>query len=64
MSGSSYYSHNDLRLHFGLAQAETVGKLEIDWPSGAKTMLEDIRAGQIITIEEGRGIVKAEPYKR
>jgi hypothetical protein len=64
MSGSSYYSHNDLRLHFGLGQADTVSALEIDWPSGARTKLAGVKADQIIVIEEGKGIVRAEPYKR
>src|ERR1035438_6779890 len=33
-SGGSYLSQSDLRLHFGLAGADKVDKLEIAWPSG------------------------------
>ena len=34
MSGSSYYSQNDLRLHFGLGRAATADAVEVAWPSG------------------------------
>jgi hypothetical protein len=62
MSGSSYYSHNDLRLHFGLGKAEKIDRVEISWPSGLKETFEDIKANQIVVIEESKGIVKASPF--
>ena len=36
MSGSSYYSQNDLRLHFGLGRAAKVDRLDVAWPSGVE----------------------------
>ena len=36
MSGSSYYSQNDFRLHFGLGAATKADRVEVAWPSGAK----------------------------
>ena len=33
-SGGSYFSQNDLRIHFGLGKADKVQLLEIRWPSG------------------------------
>ena len=57
-SGGSYYSQNDLRVHFGLGQAKTVKKLEIVWPSGAVDTLQDLVVNQILTIKEGAGIGK------
>jgi hypothetical protein len=51
MSQSSFYSANDLRLHFGLGPAKTVD-LEIRWPSGAKQTLSDVKANQILEIRE------------
>ena len=63
MSGSSYYSHNDLRLHFGLGAAELVDKIEVAWPSGAKDSVENVKANQIVLIQEGRGVVKSEPFR-
>ncbi|MGH9629756.1 MAG: CRTAC1 family protein, partial [Bryobacteraceae bacterium] len=60
MSGSSYYSHNDLRLHFGLGKAETADAVEVRWPSGVKEKFEDIAANQMVVIEEAKGVVKRE----
>ena len=57
-SGGSYYSQNDLRVHFGLGKANTVKKLEIQWPSGAVETFKDLAVNQILTIKEGAGIVK------
>ena len=33
-SGGSYLSHNDMRVHFGLGDADRVARVEIRWPSG------------------------------
>ncbi|MCU1262449.1 MAG: hypothetical protein JWO80_5334 [Bryobacterales bacterium] len=66
LSQSSFYSANDLRLHFGLGPASVVD-LEINWPSGAKEKLSGVEAGQLVTVREGMGIVKNErwaPAKR
>ena len=60
MSGSSYYSHNDLRLHFGLGTAEKADNVEVSWPSGLKETFENVKANQFIAIEESKGIVKRE----
>jgi hypothetical protein len=53
-SQASYYSHDDLRLHFGLGSAEAAERVEVRWPNGARTTLEHVKAGQTITIEEQR----------
>jgi hypothetical protein len=63
MSGSSYYSHNDLRLHFGMAKANRADRVEVQWPSGTKDALENLQANQIVWIEEGRGVVKTMPFR-
>ena len=34
MSGSSYYSQSDFRLHFGLGRASKADHVELAWPSG------------------------------
>jgi enediyne biosynthesis protein E4 len=59
MSGSSYYSQNDLRLHFGLGRAARVDLVEVTWPSGAKESFRDIQANQVLLIQEGKGIVSS-----
>ena len=55
MSGSGYYSQNDLRLHFGLGQSKQVDAIEVRWPSGTNQTLRDVKANQVLRIEEPRG---------
>jgi len=57
-SQSSYYSHNDHRLYFGLGQNNKADSIEILWPSGNREVLENVPANKIVTIKEGSGIVK------
>jgi enediyne biosynthesis protein E4 len=64
MSQSSYYSHDDLRAHFGLGRATSVDRLEIAWPSGRRDTLERIPADRFVVIREGEGIVRAVPPSR
>lgn len=58
ISGASYASQSDLRLHFGLGSAGTVDTIEIQWPSGRKETLTRVPADRILTIVEGKGISK------
>jgi hypothetical protein len=55
--GMSYQSAQDPRLHFGLGNRSKVDWIEIRWPSGVLTRLENVPADQIITVKEGTGIV-------
>jgi len=57
-SGGSYISQNDLRIHFGLGQAEKVDLLEIHWPSGQVDTMKDVKPNQLIYVKEGEGIVR------
>ncbi len=59
-SGGSYFSQNDMRMHFGLDQAEKADVVEIRWLSGHVDRLENLAANKLYTIEEGGRIVKAE----
>jgi hypothetical protein len=52
VSQSSYYSHDDLRLHFGLGAATAADRVEIRWPGGATQLLTSVVAGKLITITE------------
>lgn len=57
-SGSTFLSHSDLRLHFGLGAAEAAERIEIEWPfAGSADTLLNVKAGQFVTIVEGKGIV-------
>ncbi len=60
-SGGSYYSQNDLRLHFGLDQAVQADKVEILWPSGIKDTLTNLAANKLYVIEEGGKVLKTLP---
>jgi enediyne biosynthesis protein E4 len=51
-SGGSYLSQNDLRLHFGLASATKIDRIEIAWPSGTKQVLTDQACDRVLTITE------------
>jgi hypothetical protein len=57
-SGGSYYSQNDLRIHFGLDKAEKADAVEIAWPSGQKDTLHDLAANHLYVIEEGGKLLK------
>ena len=41
-----------LRLHFGLGSAERADSISVRWPSGGKTVLKDVAADRILTIDE------------
>ena len=62
-SGGSYLSQNDLRIHFGLADAKKVDTVEIRWPSGNVETLKDLNADTFYSVLEGQGIVPAEKIR-
>jgi hypothetical protein len=59
-SGGSYYSQNDLRLHFGLDQAKSVDLVEIRWPSGQIDSLKGLEVNKLYTIGEGGKLLRVE----
>jgi enediyne biosynthesis protein E4 len=58
ISGGSYASSSDQRLHFGLGTATKVDKVEIHWPSGAKEQITLPEVDRIYTVVEGKGIIE------
>jgi hypothetical protein len=56
--GMSYQSAQDPRLHFGLGQQTRVDSVEITWPSGEITKLTHLNVDQIVSVQEGKGIVE------
>jgi hypothetical protein len=64
LAGSSYLSQNDLRLHFGLGASTAADVVDVRWPSGKTETLRGVPAGQIVTIEEGKGIVARRPFAK
>jgi enediyne biosynthesis protein E4 len=63
-SGGSYYSQNDLRVHFGLGKTEKVRSIEIRWPSGQVDTLGEQAVNQLILVKEGAGVIKASGFKK
>jgi len=51
-SGSSYCSQSELTLTFGLGSDSVVAAVEVQWPSGARQRLTNVRANQVITLRE------------
>lgn len=52
MSSSGYLSQSDKRLHFGLGNHTVADKIEIFWPNGKLTELENTAANQVLTVNE------------
>jgi len=57
-SGGGYCSQSDLRVHFGIGQAQKIDLLEIRWPSGLVETFKDIKPNQLIYVKEGEGIIR------
>ena len=55
-SGGGFISQSDLRLHFGLGQAERAEKIVIRWPNGLIETLKDLPANQYYVVREGSGV--------
>ena len=54
LSGGSYASNSDPRLHFGLGSNTKVDNLEILWPDGTKQQVHVSAVDQILTVTESR----------
>ncbi len=61
LSQASFYSANDLRLHFGLGSVVKVD-LDIRWPNGGTERIANVAADRLVTVKEGAGVVKAEAF--
>lgn len=51
-TAGSYLSSSDKRVHFGLGADSMAQRIEVRWPSGIRQTLENIRADQILPIDE------------
>ena len=56
LSGGSYLSSNDMRVHFGLGDTSVVEGVEIHWPSGLIEKVKLTSVDDIFTVEEGKGV--------
>ena len=55
VSGGSYASSSDPRLHFGLGASTHIDKVEIRWPSGLREQIPPPPLNAITTVTEGSG---------
>ena len=57
ISGGSYLSQNDFRIHFGLGEHQQVDKAEVLWPDGKVETLTNLLADRFYSVREGAGVV-------
>ena len=55
LSQSSYLSHNDSRLHFGLGSAGRVESITVHWPNGTVEKFPGSAADRVVVLVEGSG---------
>jgi enediyne biosynthesis protein E4 len=53
-SGTGYLSQDDMRAHFGLGALTQADSVEVRWPDGATTRLENVKANRIVEIAQPR----------
>ncbi len=58
LSGGSYLSTNDPRVHCGLGKATKVDDIEVHWPSGRVERFPAPEVDRILTVTEGMGRAK------
>jgi hypothetical protein len=51
-TANGIYSASDKRVHFGLGSETSASRIEIQWPSGIRQILNDVKADQILQIVE------------
>jgi hypothetical protein len=59
ISGGSYLSQNDLRIHFGIGYHQRVDRAEILWPDGKVETLTNLAADRFYNVREGDGVVSS-----
>jgi hypothetical protein len=64
LSQSSYISHNDSRLHFGLGAAARADSISVRWPSGTEEKFPGAAAGRLVLLVEGSGQSREAPLPR
>lgn len=60
VSGQNGYCGQNLELHFGCGDAQTVDSLLLDWPSGIQDVYLQVPTNQHLVLTEGQGNVRAE----
>ena len=61
LSGGSYLSQHDLRVHFGLGEHQRVDKADVLWPDGKVETLTNLMADRFYYVREGAGVIASNP---
>jgi hypothetical protein len=65
LSGGSYLSQHDLRIHFGLGNHNSLDQAEILWPDGKKETLTHLAGDTFYVVREGEGVISSKvPQQR
>ena len=59
LSGGSYLSQHDLRIHLGLGKHERLDQAEVLWPDGKRETLTNLAADRFYVVREGNGVVSS-----
>jgi len=52
---SSYMSHSDIRVHFGLGMLQRVERVELTWPDGTVQSVRDLPANRLLVVHQAQG---------
>lgn len=58
--GEGLSSQNAQRIHIGMGEVDVIDKMVVSWPSGKKTVLNDIASGERLTIFENESAASIE----
>ena len=61
ISGGSFASSSDVRLHFGLGAAVKIDSVDVHWPSGLNEQIAPPPVDAITTVVEGHGMLVPKP---
>jgi hypothetical protein len=50
-----FASSSDPRVHFGLGHSRSIRRLEVQWPSGRRQVVDDVAADQVLELSEPEG---------
>lgn len=66
VAGDGYMASNERMLQFGLGEADQVSKLTIDWPSGTRTIVDDLPVNATLELVEGlrHGLLREDAQSR
>ncbi|PYQ15634.1 MAG: CRTAC1 family protein [Acidobacteria bacterium] len=53
-SGTGYLSQDDMRAHFGLGAAAQADSIEVRWPDGTSSRMDEVRADRLLEIDQPR----------